>query len=85
MRLHIKVKPNSKKDEVTREADGSIKVRIKAPPIEGKANKYLTAFLADYFGVSKSKVTLLKGETNQFKTIEIEAPDEIIGNKLALL
>lgn len=82
MRLHIKVKPNSKKDEVTKEADGMIKVRIKAPPVEGKANKYLTTYLADYFGLSRSQVTLFKGETNQFKTIEIDAEEAYIQERL---
>lgn len=82
MRLHIKVKPNSKKDELTRETDGMIKVRIKAPPVEGKANKYLTTYLAAFFGLSKSKVTLLKGETNQYKTVEIEADETDIQKRL---
>ena len=82
MLLRIKVKPNSKTDDVIKEPDGSIKVRIKAPPVEGKANKYLVEFLAGYFGLSKSKVTLLKGETNQFKTLEIEADEEAIKAQL---
>jgi uncharacterized protein (TIGR00251 family) len=82
MRLHIKVKPNSKKDEVSVEADGSIRVRIKAAPIEGKANKYLIAYMAEYFGLSKSRVSLLKGETNQFKTLEIDADEAAIMTRL---
>jgi uncharacterized protein (TIGR00251 family) len=82
MRLHIKVKPSSPRDEIIIESDGSIRVRIRAAPVEGKANKYLTAFIAAYFGLSKSKVTLLKGETNQYKTIEIEADEDLIMKKL---
>ena len=82
MLLRIKVKPNSKTDDVIKEPDGSIKVRIKAPPVEGKANKYLVEFMAGYFGLSKSKVILLKGETNQFKTLEIEADEELIKAQL---
>ena len=39
MLLRIKVKPNSKTDEIIREADGSLKVKIRAQPVEGKANK----------------------------------------------
>ena len=69
-------------DDVTKEPDGSIKVRIKAPPVDGKANKYLVEFLAGYFGLSKSKVRLLKGETNQFKTLEIEADELAIVERL---
>jgi hypothetical protein len=82
MRLHIRVKPNASKDEVCREPDGTIRVRIKAPPVKGKANKYLITFLAAYFGLSKSQVTLLKGETNQFKTVEMDAEEADIQKKL---
>jgi uncharacterized protein (TIGR00251 family) len=82
MRLHVKVKPNSKVDEVSVEPDGSIRVRIKAPPVEGKANKYLIAYIAEYFGLSKSQVSLLKGETNQYKTLEIDADEAVIRKRL---
>lgn len=82
MRLHIKVKPNAKNDEVTVEPDGSIRVRIKAPPVEGKANKYLIAYMAAYLGLSKSSVSLLKGETNQFKTLEIDADETEVMKRL---
>jgi uncharacterized protein (TIGR00251 family) len=82
MMLRVKVKPNSRTDEVTVEPDGTIKVRIKAPPVEGKANKYLVEYLAKYLGLSRSKVTLLKGETNQYKTLEIDAPEEVVMGKI---
>lgn len=82
MILRIKVKPGSKTDEIVREADGSLKVKIRAQPIEGKANKYLVEYLAKVLGVSKSKVTLLKGETNSFKTLEIDAEEEQVTKRL---
>jgi len=82
MRMHIKVKPNSKKDEVIRGADGKIMVRIKAPPAEGKANKYLIAYLAEYFDIPNSRITLLKGETNQYKTIDVQADEADILRRL---
>ena len=82
MRMHVKVKPNSKKDEVAKGPDGMIMVRIKAPPVEGKANKYLIEFLAEYFDMPKSRISLLKGETNQYKTIDIEADEAYILNRL---
>ncbi len=82
MILRIKVKPGSKTDEIVREADGSLKVKIRAQPIEGKANKYLVEYLAKVLGVPKSKVTLLKGETNSFKTLEIDAEEDRVMAKL---
>ena len=82
MRLHIKVKPNSGKNEVVKESDRTTTVRIKAAPVEGKANKYLTTFLAEYFKVSKSQIIQLKGGINRYKTIKIEAEEEYIHKKL---
>lgn len=82
MILRIKVKPGSKTDEIVREADGSLKVKIRAQPIEGKANKYLVEYLAKVLGVPKSKVALLKGETNSFKTLEVDAEEEWVKQQL---
>ena len=81
MLLRITVKPNSKTDQVIREEDGSIRVKIKAPPVDGKANTYLIHFLADYFDIPRSRVELVKGETSAHKTIAINAPEEHIRSK----
>ncbi len=78
MVLRIKVKPNSKTDEIIREADGTLKVKIRAQPFEGKANKYLVAYLSKVLNLPKSGVTLLKGESNSFKTLEIDAGEEFV-------
>lgn len=84
MLLHITVKPNSKTDQVIHEEDGSIRIKIKAPPVDGKANKYLLRFLADYFDIPRSYVELIKGETNSHKTIAINAAEEYIRAKLKI-
>jgi hypothetical protein len=82
MLLRIKVKPNSKTDEIIREADGSLKVKIRAQPVEGKANKYLLEYLAKVLGLPKSSLSLLKGESNSFKTVEIDATEQSVLNIL---
>ncbi|MES2621674.1 MAG: DUF167 domain-containing protein [Bacteroidota bacterium] len=78
MILRIKVKPNSNIDEVIREADGSLKVKIKAPPVEGKANKYLVEYLSKVLNLPKSRISLVKGETNSFKTLQIDAEEKYV-------
>lgn len=85
MKLRVNVKPNSKTNEVIREGDGSLKVKIKAQPVEGKANKYLVEYLSSFFSLPKSKITLLKGETNSYKTLEIEAEEKYVQNILSNL
>ena len=84
MKLRIKVRPGSKTDEILREADGSIKVKIKAQPVEGKANKYLVEYLSEVLGLPKSKIVLLKGETNSFKTLEIDVEEKYVNSKLPI-
>lgn len=84
MKLHIKVKPGAKRDEIIREADGLLKVKIKAQPVEGKANQYLLEYLSGVLKLPKSKITLLKGETNSFKTLEIDAAEKYVNELLGL-
>lgn len=50
-------------------------VRIKAPPVDGKANKALTQFLAKHLGVSKSQVRLEKGDSSRIKVLSV--PDGV--------
>jgi uncharacterized protein len=82
MQLMLKVKPNSKIDEIIRGADGLLKVKIKAPATEGKANQYLVAYLAEVLGLPKSKITLLKGAGSRYKTVEIDADEGAVLRKL---
>ncbi len=81
MILHLTIKPGSRKDECIVEQDGSIKVKIKEQPIEGKANKYLVKYLSEIFDVPKSKIEILKGENNPHKKVSIEI-DEQAGRKI---
>jgi uncharacterized protein (TIGR00251 family) len=47
-------------------------MRIAAPPREGKANAALIAFLADTLGVSRSRVSLVRGNASRHKVVEID-------------
>lgn len=82
MKLKVKVKPSSKTNEIICEADGSWKIKINAPPVEGKANKYLIEYLSEVLQVSKSKITLIKGETISCKTLEIDAEEKYVLEKM---
>lgn len=72
--LRLKTQPNASKDEFCGAINNSLKVRIMAPPVDGKANQHLIKFLAKQFKVSKSQVTLLSGETNREKRFRISSP-----------
>lgn len=74
--LLVRVIPRAKVNEISgRLEDGTIKVRVKAPPVDGKANQELVGFLADFFGVRKSAVRIISGETNRNKSVFIEGID----------
>ncbi|MBB5351732.1 hypothetical protein HNR46_001971 [Haloferula luteola] len=81
MKLRIKATPHARKSEIVgweEDALGGrvLRVRIAAPPVEGKANDALEKFLASWLGVSRSKVRLEKGGTSRIKTFEI--PDGVL-------
>lgn len=68
------LQPKASKTEVVGLHGNALKVRIKAPPVEGKANAELIRFLAKEFAVSKRDVVLISGELSRQKRIRINAP-----------
>ncbi len=72
MKIQVKVIPRSSENKVSKENDMSYRVKITAPPVDGKANKQLIEVLSKEFGVAKSKVKIVKGETGRNKIIVIE-------------
>ena len=72
MRISIKVHARSKREGVVPQPDGSYKVDVKAPPVEGKANEAVCAVIAEFFKKSKSAVRVVTGSTNSRKIVEID-------------
>lgn len=73
--LHLKARPNARPNQLLVAPNGTVTVRLQAPPQDGKANACLLAYLAEVFGVSKSSVTLLTGHTAPFKKVQLETVD----------
>ena len=67
----IRVVPRASKSEVVGEIEGSLKVRISAPPVDGAANVEVVKVLAKAFGVAKSNVSIVSGETSKTKRIRV--------------
>jgi uncharacterized protein (TIGR00251 family) len=70
MKIQVKVKPNSRTEEVSKEKDSFV-VRVKEPPREGKANLAVIKLLAEHFGVPRSQVRVVSGLRGRNKVIEI--------------
>ncbi len=70
-RLSVKVKPNSKQQQLQVEEDGSLTVHLKSPPVDGKANAELIQLLAKHLDVPKSAISIRTGASAKRKIIEI--------------
>lgn len=76
--LNLQIQPRSSKDEFAGPyGENAYKVRITAPPVDGRANKHLCKYLARAFGVGISHVSLLGGETGRKKRLRIYAPKKL--------
>ena len=69
--LGIRVQPNASVTEVVGEHGDELKVRLAAPPVDGKANEALVTFLARALGVPKAAVSVLRGQSGRSKTIRV--------------
>ncbi len=69
--ITVQVQPSARRNGVLGFEDGVLKVKIAAPPVKGRANKELIAFLSQLLKVSKGSITLEKGATSRRKVIGI--------------
>lgn len=68
VRIQVHAQPGAKRTEIVGLHGDAIKIRVQAPPVEGRANEELIRFLAKTLGVARSQVTLSKGETGRSKS-----------------
>lgn len=92
--LYAKIQPKASKDElveiISNETQNEIqvdqlKIRITAPPVDGKANKHLIAFLSKLFGIARSQISLLSGETGRNKKLLIKNPKRLPDKIMAII
>lgn len=81
--LTLHIQPGAKKTEVVGLHGDAIKLRLAAPPVEGKANEALIDFLSRTLGLPKAHITLISGQTSRSKRIAIAGGDaKVIEQKL---
>jgi uncharacterized protein (TIGR00251 family) len=82
--LAVRVTPRASRNEVTEiQSDGTVKVRLTAPPVDGEANKALIVFMAEVLGTTPSKIEIVAGQTGKDKLITILDMDkEEVQNRL---
>lgn len=73
--LEIRAVPNAPRSEIVGWLGDALKIRLKAPPVEGRANAALCAFLAAQLNLPKRAVTVLTGETSRQKRVRLDGLD----------
>ncbi len=71
MRITVKVKTSSKFIKVEKTGDNEYKVAVKEKPVEGQANEAVREALAEYFDITRSRVSIVFGQTSKLKVYEI--------------
>lgn len=71
-RLEVWVQPGASRTGVQGIADDRLRVRLSAPPVEGRANVALLKYLAERLGVAPSRASVLRGDTGRRKTVRVQ-------------
>jgi uncharacterized protein (TIGR00251 family) len=71
MKITVNTIPNSKKLEIIKISENSYKIKVDVPALKNKANKRLIEILSEYFKVSKSSISIIKGLKSRNKIIKI--------------
>ena len=75
--LRIRVQPRARRTEIVGEHAGALKLKIAAPPVDGKANEECRRFLSKLFGVSTGSVEIISGESSRDKVVRIHNTDSL--------
>jgi len=70
--LKVKVKPGSRREELSEQPDGTWLAHVKAPPVDGKANAALITLIAAQFGLRKAQVSIRSGAGGRLKLVQLE-------------
>ncbi len=71
--VEVQVKPKSSREGIEVRDDGSLVVRVKTPPVEGKANERLIELLSQHFKVPKSCISIIRGHKSRKKLVHVKA------------
>lgn len=80
--LSLHIQPGAKKTGFAGLHGEAMKIRLAAPPVDGKANAALCAFLAEFCKVPKAAVVLISGETSRAKRVRVEGAAPGVAGRL---
>jgi uncharacterized protein (TIGR00251 family) len=74
--LSLNIQPRAKRTEVVGRHDNTIKIRLRAPPVDGAANRELISFISSRLGISRSAIAIVSGRTSRRKRVSIQGVSE---------
>lgn len=80
--LAVSVSPNARRTQANGLHDGALRVRLAAPPVDGKANELLVTWIADELGLPRRAVRLVRGELSRRKWLAVDAPQDLLARWL---
>lgn len=75
IRFRVKVQARARRQEIVGVHDGALRVRVTAPPLEGRANQAVVELLAEHLRVPRSSIKIAAGERNPLKLVEVAGLD----------
>jgi len=75
-KIDVRVQPKSSRNQVDGFEDGTLRLRVTAPPVDGKANTGVIALLAKTLGVSRSRLEIVRGHSSRNKIVSIDTLSE---------
>lgn len=83
-RISVRVTPGAARSEVAGFAEGILRIKIAAPPLKGKANRELEAFLSQRLGLGRGEVAIIRGHTSRDKIVAVYGLNQEKALKLLL-
>lgn len=80
--LDLSVQPGAKRSGIDGLHDGALRVRLAAPPVDGKANAQLLGWLADELRCARRDLKLLRGEASRRKQVQVALPEQAVATWL---
>lgn len=75
--IKVRVQPKASRNQVDGYEEGTLRLRVTAPPTDGKANAGVIALLAKTLGISKSKLAIVRGHGSRDKSVSIDTLSEL--------
>lgn len=76
IQVTVRVFPRARKQEIEQLSSGELKLKVKSPPVKGRANREVIEALSSYFRLSPSRISIIRGEKSRLKLVSLEVDNK---------